>query len=390
MKEANFICLIMNLCIAVLVGALLPVLPTLTRKSFLFGVKIPSEEQGCPEARNMKKQYITVCLIGAVAILALVIIQYIAIPDITMIAAMYFPLLFVVVQMAAFIQNWKKAVKLKAARGWKIAASVFADTKSSHSRGNLSELPWAWYVLSLIMILASVVIALFKYPGLPDRIPTHFDFNMQPDAWSDKSLLAVMTVPLINLATLLVMWLTGFMLVRAKLQIDLQKPELSFAQHRIYRRRMGHSVGFLTLCITIGLALIGLMGIWPDFRVPFWLMMVLLLVPVVPLVVISVMSGQGGCKITPKTIIEKSTVQPNGPSTRDKPLGRGDDRYWALGMFYHNPDDPAYLVEDRFGSNLGFNYSRLPVKIGVALSVLLFVVGYIWITVLLCAGLLWI
>jgi len=383
MREANFICFIMNLCIVGLVGALLPLLPTLTRKSFLFGVRIPIEEQSCPEAKRMKKNYITVCLTGAAVILALVIAQYIFVPDMTLVGILYFPLLFVAVQAAGFIPNWKKAAALKARRGWKISNSVFAETKSSHSRGNLSELPWAWYVFSAVLIFISIVIVLVKYPGLPDRIPTHFDINMQPDVWSDKSILTLLTMPFISLGTLLIMWLTGFMVVRAKLQIDPQRPVLSFAQHRLYRRRMGHSMGFLTLGIIAGITLIGFMSIWPDFSIPFWLVMTILFVPVLPVTAMPFLLGQGGCKTKPKMITEKSVDNTYGPSAPGDAFGRGDDKYWALGLFYHNPDDPAYLIEDRFGGNFGFNYSRLPVKIGVAIALTAFVAIYTWITVLL-------
>ena len=66
------------------------------------------------------------------------------------------------------------------------------------------------------------------------------------------------------------------MIIKAKLQIDPQRPKLSFAQHRLYRRRMGHGAGFLTLGLTAGLALIGLMSVWPDISLPFWLIMTVL------------------------------------------------------------------------------------------------------------------
>jgi uncharacterized membrane protein len=59
-----------------------------------------------------------------------------------------------------------------------------------------------------------------------------------------------------------------------------------------------------------------------------------------------------------------------------------DDRLWAWGLFYHNPDDPACLIGDRFGGNIGFNYSRLPVKIGVTIFVAVIAASYIWMTLL--------
>lgn len=393
MKELNLFCFITNLAVAVLIGALLPVLPVLTRKSYLFGVKIPLENHNCPEAKNMKKHYITICLTGTAVIFALIIAQFAFFPDMTLLATMYFPFIFTAVQMAAFIPNWKRALKLKEERGWKVSESAFADTKSSHSRGNLSDLPWAWYVAGLILIIVSVIISLVQYPNLPDRIPTHFDINMQPDAWSDKSLFTLMFLPLINLATLALMWFVGVMFVRAKLQIDAQNPELSFAQHRIYRRRIGHSTGFLALGMVILFVILGFMSVFPEFTVSFWLTIALVIITTVPLIAVTIHSGQGGCRIKPK-IITESTVQnkrnhlmPTTTTAADATIattdisGRGDDKYWLLGTFYYNPDDPSYIIENRFGNKLGFNYSRLPVKIGLVALLSALIAMYVWITV---------
>ena len=63
-------------------------------------------------------------------------------------------------------------------------------------------------------------------------------------------------------------------------------------------------------------------------------------------------------------------------------LGR-DDRNWILGMFYFNPEDPAHIVEGRFGTNIGLNYARLPVKIGMVLFLACLVALYVWMTGLL-------
>ncbi|MCL2088193.1 MAG: DUF1648 domain-containing protein [Oscillospiraceae bacterium] len=379
MRELNLVCFITNLFAVILIGITTTVIPMLTRKSFLFGVKIPMEHQNDTRAKELRKNYITLCVLGTIAVLALAVAQYLFIPDMTLIAVLYFPFLIIAIQMAVYLPNWKKAVKLKAEEGWTVSNSVFADTKSSHSRGRLSDLPKMWYVLSLLIIFASVIAALIQYPGLPDQIPTHWDINMQPDAWTDKSYLAILMMPLINLGTTALMWMTGFMIVRAKLQIDPQNPALSFAQHRIYRRQMGHSIGFMTLGLAAMFAAFGCMSIFPDLQISFWAVIVLPFATMIPLIVVPFKSGQGGGRIKPKNI----PAVLEGDNTPEKDSGRGDDKYWALGMFYHNPDDPAYIVEDRFGLNLGFNYSKLPIKIMVALGIIGFVVFYAWITVFL-------
>jgi len=376
--ELNLFCFILNLSVAVLAGALISIIPVLTRKSYLFGVKIPLEHSGCPEAKSMKKNYVSVCVIGSAAIAALMAVQFTAAPDMTLLCAMYFPFLFAAVQMAAFIPNWKKAGKLKKEKQWTVTESVFAETKSSHSRGNMSELPWIWYIAGLVLIIVSLIAALIQYPSLPDKIPTHFAANMQPDSWVDKSLGGMILMPVINLGMLALLWFCGFMFVRAKLQIDPQNPGLSFTQHTIYRRRMGHSIGFLAFCLVVMFVLLGFMTVFPEFTVPFWAIMVLSLAPAVPVVAVSIKSGQGGCRIKPKTIMEKDGIAVSGGAQ-----GRGDDKFWIIGMFYYNPNDPAHIVEDRFGNNLGFNYARLSVKIGAAILLSVLIATYIWVTVVI-------
>ena len=384
MKDVNLFLAVTNMAVVVLCGALIAVIPTLTRKSFLFGVKIPMEQQNSQEAKSMKKRYTVVVCAGVAFLMALSVLQYIYLPDLSLVAVMYIPLLIIPVQLSAFVPNWKRALRLKEERRWRVPDTSFAETSSSHSRGNLSELPWIWYIVSLGLILVGVIIALVKYPSLPDTIPTHFDINMKPDGWSEKSIWVLLMMPLVDLFTLAICWLSGIAIVKAKLQIDPVRPALSFAQHRLYRKYMGHGLGFLTLVTIASIMLPGLKTIMPELDVPFWPIIVMVTVAVVPLLVIVVRSGQGGCKLKLKNPPpEPGDSDSRGMDARTATPGRGDDRNWVLGMFYYNPDDPAILIGDRFGTNLGFNYARLPVKIGVAAALALFVVGYAWLTVFL-------
>jgi len=380
MEEMNLGLFITNLAVIALCGVLAMVVPALTRRSYLFGVKIPMEQRGCPEAKRMMRRYCAVCGGSVAVILALNVAQYILMPERTLVAMMYYPLLIIPMQMLAYVPNWKAALRLKRERGWQVSEAAFAETSSAFSRGNLQALPWGWYIASLAAVAACAAAALVKYPSLPEIIPTHFDINMEPDAWSPKTLGNVLALPLINLGTLGLMWATGIAFVKAKLQIDPQNPALSFAQHRAYRRLMGHAFGLLTFSMAALMATVGLPTVYPGFKPPFWLLISLILLPTAALIGVVIYAGQGGCKLKPKIAVEDGSPAPAGQAGLP---ARGDDRYWALGMFYHNREDPAVLVEDRFGSNLGFNYARLPVKIGVGVFLAAFLAGYAWLTVLL-------
>jgi len=378
MNELNVFCFVTNLVVTALFGVLMPLIPRLTRKSFLFGVRIPPEENGGGEVRLLKKRYAAVCVFGAAVIFAADIAQYIIAPDMTVLAVMYFPLLFVALGFIAYVPCYKAALRLKNERGWQISDAVFAETKSSFTRGKLANLPWAWYIVSLLIILADTAFLLARYPSMPERIATHYDFNMEPNAWADKSIGRIMFMPVANLVTLLFMFAVGVIVERGKLQIDANKPALSFAQHSVYRRRMGHSIGFLALGIAI-------MFILPDlsreigFRLNFWAWLLVCFIPTAVVCVVSVGSGQGGCLIKiPEEKYEK--YSPESASRNGAVKDGGDDRFWALGIFYHNPDDPSIFVGDRFGGNFGLNYSRRSVKIGAAAFVIIMIMFYVWFT----------
>ena len=387
MNELNLFCFIANLFIIALCGILMAIIPTLTRKTFLFGVRIPESAQNHVEIKKMKNQYITIIANGAGVLFILAIVQYIFMPDLSLLACLYAPFVLVALQAAVFISNWKKALRLKEANNWQTSISSFAETSSSHTRGNLSVVPWGYYILSVILIFISIVVAFIEYPSIPDPMPIHFDVNMNPDGWAAKSVGTVLMMPLINLGTTITMLLIAVAIIKAKLQINTQNPALSFAQHRAYRRLMGHGVGIMAIGMVIAFMLLGFMTIFPEQfagKISSGLMLGMITLPTVPLVVISIRAGQGGCKLKPKiTETDNLATGYRSPDakTPSPAYDRGDDKYWKIGMFYYNPNDPAVLVEDRFGNNIGFNYARIGAKIFIAAVALGTIALYVWITV---------
>ncbi|MCL2287290.1 MAG: DUF1648 domain-containing protein [Firmicutes bacterium] len=385
MINENIFLFATNIFIYVLCGGMLLVLPRITRKSFLFGVKIPQEEADSPEALKLRRRYACVCLLGIIALLAICTVQFFLLPDFTLMATVYFPLLIIPLFFAAFVPNWKKATQLKAEKGWQVSNVVFAETTSSHTRGNLSALPWGWYAISLVIIVLTMAFSVARYPSLPDMIPVHFDANMQPTRYVPKTVFSVLQMPLINLAMLAIFVPVAIWIEKVKLQIDQASPRVSFVQHRTYRKRMGNAMGFLALMMVIMIGTLGAAIYYPMSpeagAYVFWGSMALTIIPIAALLAVVITTGQGGCKVKVDLSELETENEAAAAVKSNKVIGRGDDKFWKLGMFYYNPDDPAYIVEDRFGTNLGFNYGRLPVLIGVALLGVSLVVTYVWITV---------
>jgi hypothetical protein len=87
--------------------------------------------------------------------------------------------------------------------------------------------------------------------------------------------------------------------------------------------------------------------IWPDSR-PGWVQMSpLFIAPFIIMVAVvfyAVRYGQGGMR--------------RSASLDTSPGDRSPDERWKWGIFYYNPDDPAFLVEKRMGFGWTFNFAN--------------------------------
>ena len=59
-------------------------------------------------------------------------------------------------------------------------------------------------------------------------------------------------------------------------------------------------------------------------------------------------TGQGGSRV----------CVTSGQEGQPGEIDRKDDGYWKLGLFYYNPQDPAMLVEKRFGIGWTINFGN--------------------------------
>jgi uncharacterized membrane protein len=87
--------------------------------------------------------------------------------------------------------------------------------------------------------------------------------------------------------------------------------------------------------------------------------------------VLMVWIGQGGTRLAGSAGIEPGGAPPVGDRTADK--------YWKLGLFYINRNDPALFVEKRFGIGYTLNLGHpgvwvfLAVLVGVFVAIILIV-----------------
>ena len=384
LREISTLLFIINLITMVAVILVIGIAPVVTRKSLLFGVRIPEEATTRAEVRKLKRNYINTMTIGGAIAIAILIAQYLLWPELSLLAVLYLPLLLIALQFIIFVSLWKKAVELKAKNNWTVPMITTVDTSSAVQRERFWGFSKGWYIVSALIVVVLIVLSIMKYPSLPAQIPTHWGFDMQPDAWASKSLWSVLSMAIIALIFVVAMMFSNIIIYRMKLQVSTEHPELSYAQHRIYRRMMSEAIGVMTIALTLFLGLLQLMAI-DVLRLTTTVMTVatvlMVLACCVPFTYIYIKAGQGGCKLKP--IISETDVRMSSSTARTSPkFNRGDDKFWKLGMFYYNEDDVSVLVEDRFGMNTGFNYARTSSKIVTVLLIIMTVAVYIGTTII--------
>lgn len=375
----------------VFVGATLIFLVYATRRSLLFGVRIPDSQTQAPEVLALKKRYYVLVSLLTAAMLVVFYVLAINNPKMLLILSLtiYFP--HMLLYWVVYIYCWKKALALKAEKGWDtseiLTASLVIRTKSA---GTDVRIPWGWYIVAFVLIGVTAILTLMRYGSLPEVIPTHYGLNMQPDQWAAKSIWTAFAMPLVALGTGLLMIGSTWMVYRQKMQVDYENPALSYAQHRAYRLLMGHRLGLINLSMIPIFIVSQLMivQIIPEKSGGTWMVitMIIMLAGTLYAVFTGMRAGQGGGNMRPEILPEDSAMAYGADASKHEALitpemrklaaSRQDDRYWKLGMFYYNPDDPTLLIEDRFGVNTGFNYGR-PASWAITAGLFILIVGSI-------------
>jgi uncharacterized membrane protein len=175
-----------------------------------------------------------------------------------------------------------------------------------------------------IILAARAAYAYGRWDQIPERFPIHWGLN-GPDKWVTRTPLAVYG----SLAS--VALFSAAMIVLAYAIIHASRPAQSGQ-----RFRQVSVLGLVALAYVFALVLPPVSGIPELPFAPFLILGVAIMI-----IGLSIWSG----------------YQPG--NTESSPAGdRTPDDCWKLGMIYYNPDDPALMIEKRFGIGWTLNFGN--------------------------------
>ncbi|RBP00878.1 DUF1648 domain-containing protein [Rossellomorea aquimaris] len=328
-------------------------IPFIVKRTVVFGVTIPVDEIRNEQLLRYKKLYALLTFFISIVVLAL---YFIWSKDISpsenhlILAGLLLPFDILFISMSLYFYFHMKVSTLKREKQW------FKDRKQVKvSELNLRTkdemLPWIMYVIPMVITAGLMVFTLVNYNSLPDQIPTHWGPDGKPDAFTTKSYLSALTLPLV-LLVMNAMFL-GINELTRNSGIKLSAGNIKAS--RVRQLRLRKYTSWLLFFISI---LISMLFTFLQFTTLYENSVSDLLIITMPLafsalvligtVLMAIKVGKKDSDLDLEVIDEGT----------GEVINADDDQYWKGGLFYFNPEDPSIFVEKRFGVGWTLNFAR--------------------------------
>ncbi len=321
--------------------------PYLTRRTICMGVSIPEEMFADQRLKDIRKTYMISLLITGALVTGLAAASLLLLPEEYMGYALGAAIFVSLISIFLFyVRAYKKTRGLKQKEKWSTGRTEFSVTETGFRKGKITVSP-LWFILYGLVIACTLIVFFSIYNSLPDTIVLNYNDLGNPGTAVPKTPFIILFPLSVQLVITLLMVFVYVVIGKARVQIDARNPEVSVARNRIFRYAWSAYTVFMGLGMVI---LFGVMLFLPlltgNITIIIAVPLGYTIIAVAGALVLSLVLGQSGSRLK----LKEKTV--------GKEINRDDGRYWKLGAFYYNPDDPALFVEKRFGIGWTSNFAR--------------------------------
>ncbi len=322
-----------------LFGTFLCVVPVVSRPTIQFGVRVPPERVAAPVIGRERHRYVRRSAVIAVAATAVV---FAAGADVPWWLSRLVLVFVVAADAGLFWAAHRSVARVKSAEGWFAGRRQTVVTDTGW-RTDPARFPTAWLLPAIVIIVATAVVGVLRYPELPARLDTGGGRHLA-------------TTPASAFATLIgQLFVTGLWIMlltlayRSRADLDTGDPAASLRGYRRALVLIGRAGLIFVACIDLTLALAALRR-WRVADLSGGLVILPAALGLAGLLAVVVQAGR----------IRGRTRTATAGSDRD------DDRFWKGGLAYVNRDDPALMVNARFGFGLTPNLGNPRVWLVIA------------------------
>ncbi|WP_407271239.1 DUF1648 domain-containing protein [Radiobacillus sp. PE A8.2] len=327
--------------------------PFIVKRTVVFGVTIPYNQTKHPKVMQYKKVYAIVTTIVAIIVTVSFWFwsQTANVKEVTLVlAGTIIPFIILIIGLSLYFYFHYKMTKLKRSQQWygTINQVHYADLKVRSRDEMLASFV---HLIPIIMTVALMALTILSFDRLPSQIPTHWGPDGQPDAFTEKSWMSVINLPILLLVMQLMFFGINVFTKRSGIKINAGNITSSTLRQLRLRKYTSWFLFVTNILITILFSLIQLQLLYENLLSESLIM----LFPLVFLVLI--LAGAVGLAVKVGSV--DSDLEGKALVHQDATVeGIDEDQYWKGGLIYFNSNDPSIFVEKRFGIGWTLNFAN--------------------------------
>lgn len=324
-------------------------MPELVRREIFFGIRMPEEYRGREDFIALQRRYRRNFILSSLLYLAFfnILIYLLPYAGVTVAGILGYTFL-------SFVNYYvihRRVKEIKQSENWEEGKREVTVIDTGFRNNNNKKLLVSplWFLIPLALVIFNLILPLSIYDSLPDKLPVRTS-NGVITGWQDKTN-GVLSIPIISLITTGLLFFVYKTMGWAKQLVSVNNSEASRERNRLYRYRWSGFITFLCIIMVLFFTVINLkvLTIIPFVAGYDWIIYGAFgPIILVGAIAMSIWTGQGGSRIK----------LPEDKKKTEGVIDRNDDRYWKLGSFYYNPEDPAVWVEKRFGIGMTMNFAK--------------------------------
>ncbi len=223
-----------------------------------------------------------------------------------------------------------------------------------------AHLPGGWLLQAgpFAVLGAAAIYLHAHWDQIPEIFPVHWGIDGQPNGWSGRTPIGVYGPLIMGVAIVAGLSLITYGVLREARVVRV--PGGAASHGRDFPHQVGYFLSGMEYYLAILLSFVAMMPLLGPPNIA------LVLGSSIALIVIVFLAAHHLNQVRAYQI-ESSTTQTDGRVFGDGTL----DAHWKMGIFYYNPDDPALLVEKRFGIGYTMNFARGMAWLILALLILI-------------------
>lgn len=327
-------------------------IPFLIKRTVVFGVTIPYEQASHPVLQSYKRKYATLTFLVGIAVMISYILGNQSGMEETKLVLFGMISLFVVLltSLSLYFYFHYKTMRLKKREEWfRGVKQVRVADLALRSKDEM--LPSFVHLIPTLITITLVILTAQLFDQLPNQIPTHWGPNGQPDAFTDKSWMSVISLPLILFIFQTMFFGINYYTKRSGIKLNAANITSTKLRQLRLRKYTSWFLFITNLLLTILFSFLQLNLLYENLFNDSTLM----LVPFAFFAI--VLAGALGLAIK----VGKVDSDLEGTLVMDhtkKQDSVDEDQYWKGGLIYYNPNDPSIFVEKRFGIGYTINLAN--------------------------------